>query len=972
MIHRHHYQEFQESAIAPEVIELNFLSLSGTSPYEYLLYSDELPRRNTGRLSDGYLKRYEHLEEGGWYCGTIDPLSGSESLWGCFKPDKPRIDPETRKPIKYEHPPLVQTEAFFLKVTWGIGLKIATNCGLEESYKERMATLIGMATIETFLKTEDTGFWQWVIKNPKIRIQITEGAKKTASLLSAGYCTIGLPGIWGGYRLEKDDVGNVIGLPYLIPQLVPFATQRREINFCFDNDPKPKTKQAVRQATLKTGNLFKFKGCSVKVILWDSSDKGVDDLIVSKGLSYFDAVYNARNPLELFELEGFKTLSPDLKINQRYLDLTIPSEAKIIGIKSAKGTGKTELLTKIVEKAIANGQPCLVIGHRVKLLEELAHRFGVPYRLEVRKSELGTILGYCLCIDSLHEYANPSFKPSAWEGALVIIDEAEQVLWHLLNSPTCQNNRVSIIETFSSLLRTVVATGGKVYLADADLTRISIDYVKQAIGFPVNTWIVENTYLSSLGRKLFSYNSSSALNQAILTEIKNGGKPFIFTGAKDVQSKLAAQARILVLDSDTCKDPSHPAYKAISNLNQVLNDYDVVIATPVIETGMSITLKNHFTGVFAFGTGKQTVNGFCQGLDRLRDDVPRHIWAVKHSTEKIGNGETNYKRLLRSEHQKFKVVYHFLSVADQISSLDDFQPENLNTWGKMACFQNYEAKNYREIILQKLESEGYSYAVSLPPIAHYVTEEDSKLLLGLAREENYENECDSVTASVNPTDQEFQLLEKENDKTPSQRYTHRKGKLCRRYLTSEITSEMVKRDDDGWFKQLTLHYYLTTGKEFLIHRDQKRVEGLASKNGGKVFKPDVNKIALTPKIKVLEFLQIERFLNPESLHDNDSLADWFKNIIVPHAHAIKTVLGLTINPLKDSPVAVAQRLLGRLGLKLTCIGRLGSRGNRKRVYQLLDPNLDGRNEIFSRWSERDSKPVSTLSNNSYLLEEVAA
>ncbi|WP_307730479.1 hypothetical protein, partial [Chroococcus sp. FPU101] len=197
-------------------------------------------------------------------------------------------------------------------------------------------------------------------------------------------------------------------------------------------------------------------------------------------------------------------------------------------------------------------------------------------------------------------------------------------------------------------------------------------------------------------------------------------------------------------------------------------------------------------------------------------------------------------------------------------------------------------------------------------------------------------------------------------------------KLCRRYLTEEITSEMVKRDDYGWFGQLTIHYYLTTGSEFLAQKDKKRVEGLAKENNGKVFKPDFNKVALTPKIKVLEFLEIEQFLNPMNQHDNESLEAWFNEKVIPHAHVIKSVLGLTINLLKDSPVAVAQRILGMLGLKLTCIGRKGSRGNRKRVYQLLDPNLDGRNEIFSRWSERDSKGVSTLSNNSYLLEMVAA
>ena len=413
----------------------------------------------------------------------------------------------------------------------------------------------------------------------------------------------------------------------------------------------------------------------------------------------------------------------------------------------------------------------------------------------------------------------------------------------------------------------------------------------------------------------------------------------------------------------------------MGNLNQVLNDYDVVIASPVLETGISIDIKNHFTSVFGFGTGKQTVNGFCQGLDRLRDDVPRHIWVAKSSNERVGNGETDYKRLLRSEHQKFKIVVSSLAVADsvapEIMALDESKPENLQTWGKMACFQNSEAKNYRECILKKLQSVGYELIESPTSSDPYVSKDESKLLLTLIKEDNYELLCEAIRSAANPSDQEFKKLEQQNDKTPQQRYTHRKGKLCRRYLTEEITPQMVARDDQGWFSQLTIHYYLTMGKPFLTQREQKKVKSLADSNGGKVFKPDVNKIALTPKIKVLEFLQIERFLNPESLHDNDSLADWFKNIIIPHAQAIKTVLGLTINPLKDSPVAVAQRLLGLMGLKLTCIGRLGCRGNRKRVYQLLDPNLDGRNEIFSRWSERDSLGVSTLSNNSYLSEKVA-
>ena len=68
------------SGVAPEIVELNVLSLSRSTPHQYLLYSDKLPRRNDGRLSNGYLRRCEHWELGGWYCNGVNLLSGDESL----------------------------------------------------------------------------------------------------------------------------------------------------------------------------------------------------------------------------------------------------------------------------------------------------------------------------------------------------------------------------------------------------------------------------------------------------------------------------------------------------------------------------------------------------------------------------------------------------------------------------------------------------------------------------------------------------------------------------------------------------------------------------------------------------------------------------------------------------------------------------------------------------------------------------
>ena len=72
------------------------------------------------------------------------------------------------------------------------------------------------------------GFWAWVIANPKIPVLITEGAKKAGAIMSAGYVAIALPGVFNGYRQPKNDWGQKIGNPHLIPQLEAFAQKRQK------------------------------------------------------------------------------------------------------------------------------------------------------------------------------------------------------------------------------------------------------------------------------------------------------------------------------------------------------------------------------------------------------------------------------------------------------------------------------------------------------------------------------------------------------------------------------------------------------------------------------------------------------------------------------------------------------------------------------------------------------------------------
>lgn len=269
-----HLQEWLDSKVASEIVEKNVVSLSGTSGYEYLLYAlSNLERRNDGRLKDRWLTRYKHIEQGGWWCGSTDILTGERSEWGCLKPDTPRIDSHNRKTIKYEHPPQTPTGIFALEPGDRIWGEIADRFSLEKT---------------------GHSFWTWAQLKSRLPILITEGAKKAGALLSAGYCAIALPGINSGYRSENEKE--------LIPELKALAKGKREIVLVFDSDRHYKTRERIVAATSQTGKLLEECDCKVSVLVWDNKlGKGVDDFIANQGIERFEALFESRMSLREYE-----------------------------------------------------------------------------------------------------------------------------------------------------------------------------------------------------------------------------------------------------------------------------------------------------------------------------------------------------------------------------------------------------------------------------------------------------------------------------------------------------------------------------------------------------------------------------------------------------------------------------------------------------------------------------------------------
>ncbi|MFB2920291.1 MULTISPECIES: plasmid replication protein, CyRepA1 family [Aerosakkonema] len=1046
--------EWLNSGSDPDIFALNVRVLTGDTPYAYLLYEIEAA---SGKVHPDAQwrwarKKYRHIEAGGWWCSGLDPLNNWQPmLWGCFKPNSPRqaFDPKGKlKPIKYEHPPKTPTRAFFLQVPDRIWEKVSQRYGVPITEQDRQH-----------------GFWYWVRAN-NIPVIIVEGAKKAGCLLTLGYVAIALPGVTMGVR-TKNESGQKCN-PYLIPELQHFATARREIYICFDHDTKRQTIQNVNREIDKLGQCFSAAKCQVKVISLPGPEKGVDDFVVARARGFgageqgsrgententinsyssspslpsggedaFSGIYEAAQAFSFWQTRQSWQLSypAALRLCQRYLGEIPYPESGLVGIKSPKGTGKTQALIELVRDALDTGsRRVLIITHRIQLGRAICAALGVNYIDETKDSAVGKLFGYGLCIDSLHPLSQAQFNPENWEGAIVIIDECEQVIWHALNSSTCYENRVSILQTFQELIHNVLTSGGLVVAQDADLSDLSIDYLKALAGIQIEPWIAVNEWKPTKGRDVTFFATSDpaplfAQMERILSQdvtccdidsraeccpIQRQRTPImVVEDSQKVKGKWSCtnleiqlkkrfpSKRILRIDSESVANPNHPAYGCVEKINTIIQNYDIIIASPTIGTGVSINIRGYFVAVFGIFKGAIAVNDALQALARIRDEnVPWFVWTKQFGMGKIGNGSASYRAILKSQQKVIKTNLHLLQdVNFDIDSASD--PVHLRTWAKMGARINAGMWDYRKIIWELIQAEGhrvelcrenelqqeieilqmleiaannaedYSLSDELSEQIVKLEEELEQLETAAAcvseeakviRQENRVNSAESIRDAEKINKSEYLLLKDKRSKTPEEINAVRKYQLEETYGVT-VTPELVLKDEDGWLPKIRLHYYLTYDSEFVKNRDKNHLTGHRERGNGKVCPQDLRFI--TAQVEALKKLGITYFFNSElEFRGIDEEVIAFAERVKHYSQDVRDFLGININP-KAPPMEVVQYILGvKLGFTLKHIGfeRIEERdasGRRKRVrvYQFQFPD-DDREAIFSAWEMRDVEAV---------------
>lgn len=954
------------SAIAPAVAAANLQQLESDAVLEALLGSklEQLgghAQQYVTAAVERRLRPFEGVAAAGWWCAGLDPLTDFHGRmeWGCWKPAAPRLSSEG-KPIKYEHPQGVPTRTFWLQVPAAIARSIAACANIPEA-----------EIPQSVLTGEEGAFWRWWQVEKRLPLFITEGVKKAACLLSAGVPAVALPGIWNGTTkagVLRDDLASQ-------------PLDGRTVVILFDHSDKERGQRDLRRAIRRLAHGLEQVSAAVEVAVLPGPEKGIDDYLAA-GRSLGDVALVSLAEFRAYDRRCSIALRrcPHQVATTQYLSdaVTVPGDAPLVTIKAPMGAGKTALLERYLQPLIRDGVPVVVLTHRRSLGAALSERLGVPFAEECLPGSPLRLIGLGLCVDSAHPESSLRFIGSSWDGCVVVIDEAVQVIDHLLNGRTAiADNRAQVLEQLSGLL----SIAAQVVAMDALLDDTTIKLLEQLTGNGAH--LIVGAHRPADGRRCLVHPSEESWLAQLRQLVEEGRRLLITCTAQQAKSRFSAQglaalvqqwrpeAKVLVVDSDTVHNPSHHASLLPADPASICRQYDYVIASPVIETGVSIDLAGHFSAVFSICGGNTAPEGVAQATARLRDDVDRHLFAPLRSrgrSLRIGCGSFVPDELLKASDQQTRLQLAAMAqVGLTACTVAPIASVWMQQWAELAARRNVQALEYRDWVLAYLSAEGYQLVEVEESDEATAAGKEITADLRETAQAKAEAECQAV-AAAEPIDATTAKEWARSDYLSAEQRQQLEAHGIRERYGVEPTAELVEADRDGLYSRLQLLFWLTTGRQQVERRDAAVLAKLSRAGSRKVWAPDANAATVTMQVQLLETLGVLDWLQRGDAFTADDpqlleLADKCQR----YRPAIAQVLGCSFSP-TARPTTIVRQLLDKVGHQLQA-KKVSCGGVKVWTYRVAasDAPLDVA-AVFERWLAQASGSKILVIDNGEILE----
>lgn len=274
---------------------------------------------------------------------------------------------------------------------------------------------------------------------------------------------------------------------------------------------------------------------------------------------------------------------------------------KSLNIKSAYGTGKTQLLKKILNNH--NYKRILWLSYRVTYTDDILNEFqnfgfGSYLKREYKNDKLIIQLESLMNLDKDNnndDFIDDEYIKEMPQYDLIIIDEIESIL-NQFDSSTFKGKNKDIYE----YLYYIIKGSKKIISLDGDMNNRALNYISQ-FG-EMKTIINEynenvRTFILSSKRDKFNNELLKEVDKAII-ENKKICLCSMSKSETIIYNKLLLEhndkLRILLINGDTGDDEK----KLLQDIKNNILNYDIFIYSPSIEAGVNIDIKNCFNKLF--------------------------------------------------------------------------------------------------------------------------------------------------------------------------------------------------------------------------------------------------------------------------------------------------------------------------------------------------------------------------------------
>jgi hypothetical protein len=903
---------------------------------------------------------------GGWWCSGLDPLADWAPMgWGCFKPDRPRIESRDGKgprARKYEHPIATPARSFWLRVPAAVAQLVA----------DRFAVALP-AAVAADADGSAGAFWRWWAQTPALPLLLAEGAKKAAALLSAGVPAMALPGIWNGAPKNPD------GRPTLLPELAAVPLAGRPCWVLFDHSDNERARRDVAAASRRLGRLLERAGAGPVLLgVCPGPHKGADDALAA-GVS-FEQLAAQLQPLRaaaaapvLPRLRPADRIAPAGQWLGEACPIPSPAEARLVALSAPMGAGKTEAIAAALAPLLAVGVRVVLVTHRRSLGAALADRLGLPWGEDAAPGSDLRQQGLALCVDSLCPGSGLQIRPGDWRGCVVVIDEAAAVLAHALTGTgtAIATRRPAVLETLAALL----AGASQVIAADAQLSDPVLEALEAATG--ARAMLIASEHRPATGRPLVVHPSRDSWRAELVALLQARRPLWIATTAREgdngAQSLalLAVEhwpdARVLVVDANTVADDLHDAARLAGDPDGIASRYDVVAASPAVAAGLSVTLRDHFAAVMVAAGGTTDPDAVAQAAARVRDDCPRHLFTPEQSPGaqlRTGSGDTDPAQLLR------RLGEHEAATVAQLLAAGGWNPERndsgpwLRLWAQLGAIRNRQRLAYRATVRGLLEREGYdaTEAAPLAGPAVAVAEAAAAALEAIAAEAQAADDA-AVIAAEPLTAAEARELARKRKRTPAERAQLARHRIAEAWGlgADDPTPALLEADREGLSRRARMGWILGSleARQLVAKHDQATAATLAP--DGRAWAPDLCRETIGPKITAADALGLPAWLARSDSSDGSEPAAWFtaadptllqlQATATAHGASLRQVLG--VSPGKRG-ITTLRQLLALAGHRLEAKRSRadGARAWRYRVVAEALPDGADPARLLAAWRDQ--------------------